>query len=171
MKCTESQRTHCRIYGHQIAVYKMSSHELIPLKKIILEKEIGPDLEEKFPHLTWNLMVHYRFHKRLLLVPVLCQMHPVHALTSSHLCRCLPCAVFRSGFPTTNTGWGIQIKQFCIMRFLTASVLCPYIQLSILCLKTLSPCPSFSVRDQVIEPCQTGILKFAVTEQWEYDRF
>jgi len=52
MKCTESQRTHCEIYALQIALYKMPSHELIPWKKIILEKVIGPHLDEKFPHLT-----------------------------------------------------------------------------------------------------------------------
>jgi len=52
MKCTESQRTHCEIYALQIAVIKMSSYELIPLKKIILEKVTGPHLDEKFPHLT-----------------------------------------------------------------------------------------------------------------------
>jgi hypothetical protein len=116
-------------------------------------------------------MVHYSFHKSLLLVPVLCQMHPVHALTSSHPCCCLPCALFRSGFPTTTTGWGIQIKRFCIMQFFPTSLLCPNILLITLCLKTLSPCPSFSVRDQVTQPCQTGILKFAVREQWKYERF
>ena len=44
------------MYALQIAVYEMSSHKLIPLKKIILEKVTGPHLDEKFPHLTWNLL-------------------------------------------------------------------------------------------------------------------
>ena len=148
----------------------MSSHGLIPLKKIILEKVIGPHLEEKLPHLTWNLMVHYGFHKSLLLVPVLCQMHPLRTLTSSHLCRCLPCALFRSGFPTT-TGWGIHIKRFCIMRFFPASLLCPNILLNTLCLKTLSHCPLFNVRPRNTTMSNRHFIKFSVREQWECERF
>ena len=52
MKCTESQSKHWVIYALHIAVYKMSSHELIPLIKIILEKVTGPHLDAKFSHLN-----------------------------------------------------------------------------------------------------------------------
>jgi hypothetical protein len=86
------------MYGLQITVYKMSSHELIPLKKIILEEVKGQHLDKKFPHLTWNLVVLYRFHKSLLRVPDLCQILPVHVFTSSYLCLFPPCA-FIQGFP------------------------------------------------------------------------
>jgi hypothetical protein len=163
MKLTESQRIYWEICALQVAVYKMLSNGLTLLNNIILEKLIGPHLDKKFLHLTWTLMVHYCVHKSLLLVPALCQMHPVCVFTYFHLCWHLPNAVFPTGFPTKAIGWGIQIMQFCIIQFSPASsysLLCPNVLLITLCLKTLCLCPSCSVRDQVSQPCKTCILNF-----------
>jgi hypothetical protein len=146
----------------------MSSHELIPLIKIILEKVTGPHLDEKFSHLTWNMMVHYCFHKSLLLVPVLCQMYPAHAFTSPIYASVFQVLSFIKVFPPQLLGREYKSCSSALRDFLQppgTPFYFPNILLCILCLKTLNSCPSFNVRDQVLQPCTTGILKFALSYQ------
>jgi hypothetical protein len=41
---------------------------------------------KEFPNILWNRNIYYRVHKSSPLVPVLCQMCPVHT-TSSYFCK------------------------------------------------------------------------------------
>ena len=65
---------------------------------------------QEISRILWNPKVHYRIHKCPPPLPVLIQIHPVHALhltslwsiliLSSHLRLGLPSSLFPSGFPT-----------------------------------------------------------------------
>jgi hypothetical protein len=65
---------------------------------------------QELPSILWNPKVHYRVHKSLPPVPILCQINPNHTIPShlsrsililsTHLRLDLPSDLFPSGFPT-----------------------------------------------------------------------
>jgi hypothetical protein len=75
-------------------------------RRALLEKRAAT---QQFPNILWNPKVHYRVHKSPILVPILSQINPVHAITSyvrsililsTHLCHRLPSGLFPSGIHT-----------------------------------------------------------------------
>jgi hypothetical protein len=53
--------------------------------RVLPEKLTGPELVKKFPHILWNLKVHYHIHRSPPPEPILSQLDPTLTPTSHFL--------------------------------------------------------------------------------------
>jgi hypothetical protein len=110
---------------HLIAV-KVSVHRPHSLMKLSSSWEaVNCAATQELPSLLWNPKVHYRVHKSPLLVPILCQINPIHTIPSylskihfklsTHLRLGLPSGLFPSEFLTNILYAFLVSPQSCYM--------------------------------------------------------
>ena len=85
---------------------KQTPHSTVLFKKLIVTQRSS----QKIPRISCNPKFHYRIHMSPPLVPIVCQINPVHAphpvyvklilVVSFHLHLGLPTGLFPSRFPT-----------------------------------------------------------------------
>jgi hypothetical protein len=128
---------------HGAALTKPQAIKLTYSSRVLFEKLIVAQvIKRNFPHLLWNLKIHYCVHKSPPMVPILCQMKPIHILISHSIKIYYPpiyvqvsewslpfrfsdqkilCAFLISPFPSTTLiiyyiGLGLQLKRCRFFR-------------------------------------------------------